>query len=250
MWQFLNSGFQTGSVNMQTDESLALALSRGEGTPTVRVYGWIPWALSLGWNQSQDDIRTKKAESDGIDIVRRPTGGRAVLHARELTYAVVMRVEERSVSEIYRVVSRGLIAGVRRLGIPAGIETGNPPGSSLYRGAACFVSAARFEIKVDGKKIVGSAQRRYTGSGGEDVVLQHGSLLLGGEHRAITDYLVLSEREREDLMVELRERSTDLETILGRTVSFDEAARAILSGFEEAWGMTFQPVPSLEVQNP
>ncbi|MEX2115452.1 MAG: lipoate--protein ligase family protein [Bacteroidota bacterium] len=232
---------------MQTDVSLALALGRGDGIPTVRVYGWAPWALSLGWNQSLDDIRTEKTESDGIDIVRRPTGGRAVLHARELTYSVVMPLEERSVSEIYRIVSQGLIAGVRRLGIHAAIETGIPSGSSLYRGAACFVSTARFEIKVDGKKIVGSAQRRYAGSGGEDVVLQHGSLLLGNDHRTITEYLVLPERERKELAAELRERSTDLETILGRPVLFEEAASAIHSGFEEAWGVTFQPATSLEV---
>jgi lipoate-protein ligase A len=247
MWQFLNSGFQSGSFNMQADESLALAVSRGEGAPTVRVYGWKPWALSLGWNQSPGDIRTEKAESDGVDIVRRPTGGRAVLHAQELTYAVVMPAEGRSVGEVYRLISRGLVAGVKRMGIPAAIETSSPSASSLYRGAACFVSAARFEIKVNGKKIIGSAQRRYAGRDG-DVVLQHGSLLLGEAHRTITEYLVLPEREREELMSELQERSTDLGTILRRPVSFEEAAAAIRSGFEEAWGMTFQTAPSLEEQ--
>lgn len=210
---------------MQTDESLALALGRGEGIPTVRVYGWTPWTLSLGWNQSADDIRTDKAESAGIDIVRRPTGGRAVLHAQELTYAVVLPAEGRSVSDIYRFISRGLIAGVHRLGIPAAIETGSPSASTLYRGAACFVSAARFEIKAGGKKIVGSAQRRYTGRDG-DVVLQHGSILLGPAHKAITEYLVLPERERQELTTELHERSTDLETILGRPVSYNEIGRA------------------------
>lgn len=231
---------------MQTDESLALALGRGEGVPTVRVYAWAPWALSLGWNQPMDDIRVEKAQSDGIDIVRRPTGGRAVLHARELTYSVVMPLEGRSVSEIYRIVSQGLIEGVEDLGVKASIETGNPSASALYRGAACFVSAARFEIKANGKKIVGSAQRRYAGAHGEDVVLQHGSLLLGGEHKTIADYLVLPESECETLTTELRERSTDLETILGRRITFDEAARAIRSGFEKAWGVTFQPATILE----
>ena len=230
---------------MQTDESLALALARGEGVPTVRVYGWAPWALSLGWNQSQDDIRAEKAESDGIDIVRRPTGGRAVLHAQELTYTVVMPAEGRNVGEVYRLISRGLVAGVQRMGIPAAIETSSPSASSLYRGAACFVSAARFEIKVGGKKVIGSAQRRYAGTGG-DVVLQHGSILLGGAHTAITEYLVLPEQEREELATELHERSTDLGAILGRIVSFEEAAAAVRSGFEESWGVTFQTAPSLE----
>ncbi len=235
---------------MQTDESLALALGRGKGISTVRVYGWAPWALSLGWNQSVDDIRAQKAALDGIDIVRRPPGGMAVLHARELTYSVVMPLKGQSAGEVYRNVSRGLVAGVRRMGVHAAIETGNPSGSSHYRGAACFVSAARFEINVDGKKIVGSAQRRYAGLCGEDVVLQHGSLLLGGGHRTITDYLVLPEQEREELAVELRERSTDLETVLGRAVSFDEAALAIRSGFEEAWSITFQSAMYLEANVP
>lgn len=236
---------------MQTDESLALSLCRGVGLPTLRVYGWAPWALSLGWNQSIDEVRVDRAHSDGIDIVRRPTGGRAVLHARELTYSVVMPSEGRSVSEIYRIVSRGLVAGVRRLGVNAVIESGHPSASALYRGAACFISAARYEVNVDGKKIVGSAQRRYAGVQGEDVVLQHGSLLLGGEHRAITKYLALPEAEREHLMAELHDRSTDLETILGRPVPFEEAAGAIQSGFEEAWGVTFRAVsaPTFEPQS-
>jgi lipoate-protein ligase A len=198
-----------------------------------------------------DDIRIDKVQSDGIDIVRRPTGGRAVLHATELTYSVVMPAEGRSVSEIYRIISRGLVAGVRRLGVNAAIENGNPSASALYRGAACFVSAARFEVKVDGKKIVGSAQRRYAGVNGEEVVLQHGSLLLGCEHRSITKYLVLPETEREHLTAELHERSTDLETILGQPVSFDEAALAIQSGFEEAWGVAFgiATAPTFEPQS-
>ncbi len=233
---------------MQTDESLALSLCRGSGLPTLRVYGWSPWALSLGWNQSPDDIRIEEAQSDGLDIVRRPTGGRAVLHAEELTYSVVMPVDGRNVGEIYRIISEGLVAGVRRLGVNATIENGTPSVSALYRGAACFVSAARFEVKVGGKKIVGSAQRRYAGVNRGDVVLQHGSLLLGGEHRNIANYLVLPDAEREHLRVELHERSTDLETLLGHPVSFDEAARAIVSGFEEAWGATFRVAssPTLE----
>lgn len=233
---------------MQIDESLALSLCRGNGVPTLRVYGWAPWALSLGWNQSMDDVRVEKAQSDGIDIVRRPTGGRAVLHARELTYSVVMPLEGRSVNEVYRIVSQGLITGVRRLGVHAAMENGNPSASALYRGAACFVSAARFEVKVHGKKIVGSAQRRYAGASGEDVVLQHGSLLLGGEHRTITEYLALPESERLHLTAELHERSTDLETILGHPVSFDDAARAIQSGFEEAWDVTFRTAPTLTLE--
>jgi lipoate-protein ligase A len=133
------------------------------------------------------------------------------------------------------------------MGIPAAIETSNPSASIVYRGAACFVSAARFEVKVNGKKIIGSAQRRYAGTAGE-VVLQHGSLLLGPAHRAITEYLVFSDRSREELRTELEERSTDLEAILRRPVRFDEAAAAIRSGFEEAWSMIFQTAPSLEGQ--
>lgn len=245
-WTFLESGAGTGQHNMNTDEALALALLRGEGVPTVRVYGWNPWAISLGWNQSLDEILTDRVSADGLDVVRRPTGGRAVLHARELTYSVVMHAEGRGVAEVYRLISEGLLRAVRKLGVNAGIET-RMSDVSAGRSAACFVATARSEIVVGSQKLAGSAQRRYGISGKADVVLQHGSLLLGSEHMRIVEYLRLPEERKSTLREELRRRSTDVSSVLGRIVGFEEAAVAVRQGFEEAWGMRFHsPRPKYE----
>lgn len=238
-WRFLNSGKGPGRVNMETDEGLARALLRGDGFPTIRVYGWSPRTLSLGWNQSPEEVLLDRVEADGIDVIRRPTGGRAVLHADELTYSVVMRAEGKSVGEMYGTISEGLLCAVRRLGVDAAMErrgAGSEGGSGI-RSAACFVAAAKSEIVVGGRKLVGSAQRRYGAPGREDVVLQHGSLLLGDDHIRIVEYLRMSEDMRETLWRELRRRSTNLSAELGRRVPFEEAAAAVKEGFEEAWGV-------------
>ena len=92
-WRFENTGTSSGVFNMEYDEALARTLMDGSGNPTIRVYGWQPYAISLGWNQSLDEIDVERTKSEGVDVVRRPTGGRAILHANELTYSVVMQVK-------------------------------------------------------------------------------------------------------------------------------------------------------------
>ncbi|MGD1044267.1 MAG: lipoate--protein ligase family protein [Bacteroidota bacterium] len=241
-WRFENTGVRSGVFNMEYDVALARALVDGTGYSTLRVYGWRPSAISLGWNQSMDEIDLTKTSAAGIDVVRRPTGGRAILHANELTYSVVMRVHNKNVLTIYDDISRALVAGLQELGAPVAIEKSQPHFPSLYRTAsavACFSSTGRYEIKCDGKKLVGSAQRRYAAVDGEEVVLQHGSILLGSEHKRIVEFLNLpSEEQRVALMRELDEKTTELSTILNRTVKFDETADAILHGFRKAWSIS------------
>ena len=142
-----------------------------------------------------------KHQSAGIDVVRRPTGGRAILHANELTYSVVMQVRGKNVLNVYEDISRALIVGLQELGASVAIEKSQPHFPSLYRSSssvACFSSAGRYEIKYNGKKLVGSAQRRYAVVNGEEVVLQHGSILLGSEHKQIVDYLNFPSEEQRD----------------------------------------------------
>ena len=248
-WQFIDNGFSDGRTNMKADEDLARRLVEASGLPTVRVYGWNPPAISLGWNQSKDEILHEKARREGVDVVRRPTGGRAILHAGELTYCVVMSVAEgTSVSEVYRHVSEGLLAGLEDLGVSASLEKSQPHFPSLYRNpdsVSCFVSSARHEIKVSGRKLVGSAQRRYRGRDAREIVLQHGSILIDPSHRAIVRYLALDEDRRASMAQLLRERTTDLSEILERTVSFEEVAEAIRKGMERAWEIEFDDSPEL-----
>jgi len=241
-WRFENTGVRSGVFNMEYDEALARALVDGVGNSTIRVYGWHPFAISLGWNQSMDDIDLGKTSAAGIDVVRRPTGGRAIMHANELTYSVVMLVHGKNVLSVYEDISRALIAGLRELGAPIAIEKSQPHFPSLYRhtaSRACFSSTGRYEIKCDGKKLVGSAQRRYAVVEGEEVVLQHGSILLGPEHKQIVDFLnIPSEEQRVALRQELDEKTTELSTVLQRIITVDETVDAILNGFRNAWSIS------------
>lgn len=243
-WIFLDTGHHSGKFNMEFDESLVRALAAGTGTSTVRVYGWRPPAISLGWNQRLEEIDEAKAQDEGIDIVRRPTGGRAILHSDELTYSVTMLSEAKNVSVVYNDISRALVQGLKTLGVEASLEKSQPHFPSLYRAsssAACFSSSARYEVQIDGRKLIGSAQRRYVGQNGKDIVLQHGSILLGSDHRRLVRYLkALNDFERESLKKDFEEKTIDLSTALGRKIPFEECSRAIKTGFEKAWGIGFE----------
>lgn len=247
-WRFLNTGFRSGAFNMTFDQNLARQLEEERFNPVLRVYGWNPSAISVGMNQQFEEFDLTKLRRSGIDIVRRPTGGKAILHSNELTYSVAMRLEVRTPKEIYRLISEGLIEGVRLLGIHAELAGADNHFRQISReptSIPCFTSSAKCEILVNGKKLIGSAQRRYG-----PVILQHGSLLLGPQHRGISGFLSESAQETKSIIEEhLLDRTTDVETILGRQVSFEEAASAIRQGFETVMGISFpefhEPVPLL-----
>ncbi|MBI3787146.1 MAG: lipoate--protein ligase family protein [Ignavibacteriales bacterium] len=240
-WHFENTGCHTAAFNMEYDERLARLLVEGGEIGTVRVYGWKPAAISLGWNQSLEEIDAAKCSQAGVDIVRRPTGGRAILHSDELTYSVTMVSTRASVLSAYNEISNALVCGLRRLGVDVSLEKSQPHFPSLYRTAsskACFTSSARYEIGVGGRKLVGSAQRRYACSHGE-VILQHGSILLGPDHKRMVDFLAIDDTARAFIGQDLNDKTTDLGSILQRTITFEEIAPMIRLGFEEAWGIRF-----------
>ena len=233
-WRLLNTGHADGATNMAVDEAILLAVAQGKAPPTLRFYGWQPPCLSIGYNQSAGEVDVERCRERGVDFVRRPTGGRAVLHADELTYSVVAPQDEPRVAggviESYRRLSQGLIAGLRALGVGAvQAEEWTPQlaavGARASSGvrqigdgekpAACFHVPSAYEIAVGGRKLVGSAQVRRRGC-----VLQHGALPLVGDVARILDFLRVPGGRRE----ELRERVTSLELALGRVVPSDEAA--------------------------
>jgi len=243
-WRFKNTGFQSGIFNMRYDEDLAARLQRNEITPTIRIYGWKPWAISLGYNQKESEINFRKCEEDGIDVVRRATGGRAILHAHEVTYSVVMYAEERSISEIYSDISNALVAGLQAIHPEIEMEMSQPHFPTLYRKAEsfpCFSSSARYEIQINGRKLVGSAQRRFTSQEFPEVVLQHGSILLGPQHKRLATYFNNTDSESlRKIESDFDQKTIDLETVAGRSVSFEEVGEAILKGFEKEWGITME----------
>jgi len=249
-WQFLNTGARSGVYNMDFDVRLAEQLLQGETGPTVRVYGWKPWAISLGHHQSDSDIDSKKCEEYGFDIVRRPTGGRAILHANEVTYSVVMPANDKGITEIYSMISRALVNGLKTLCPAVSYETSQPNFASLYKrqeSIPCFSSSARYEVQINGKKLVGSAQRRFSRDGTE-VVLQHGSILLGPEHRLLTEVLHLSSDDvKKKIAEDIDQKTVDLSTAMNRTVTFDETVEAILAGFRNELGIRFEHLGKVSV---
>ena len=242
-WRFLNTGFHSGMFNMEFDKDLAAEFEEHHTDEAVlRFYGWKPHAISIGFHQEFEDFDLHALRAGGIDIVRRPTGGKAIFHAHELTYSVVHPLEHTSPKEIYRFIHEGLLAGLQIMGIKAELCEGDPLYRERFRDPSsvpCFSSSAKSEIQFNGRKLVGSAQRRFG-----KTVLQHGSLLLNSHHRRITDFLAPCLQESQGSLEEHLEKHTvDAAEILGRIVSFEEAASTMKRGFEHFLGMTFDEVP-------
>ena len=178
--------------------------------PVLRIYRWEPAAVTIGYNQDQDDFDAAAIAAAGYDLVRRPTGGRAILHADELTYAVIGSspgpVFGASLHETYMKINEALLEFLRELGIEADISTGESRDEA--RGLVCFRSAGKHEVSVAGRKIIGSAQRRTAG-----VFLQHGSILAGPRHLDLPAFLG---RDSAAARAELAAVTTDLGQLLGR----------------------------------
>ncbi len=237
---FVESGIGRGAAQMQLDEALARAFLSpvlrdliGENVVLIRFYGWSPPAISLGFNQPQTAFDLAKLAADGIDLVRRPTGGRAVFHIDELTYAAVLRLEK-SPAEHYADINRALSAGLELLGVVTAFQKQQPNFRERYAFASsvpCFTASARYELEIDGRKLVGSAQRRFG-----TVLLQHGSLMLTPKHRDLTRYLSITDPTvLADIRQELEAKTTSVSDVLGRTPSYNELCRALKAGFEVAW---------------
>jgi lipoate-protein ligase A len=186
-WRLLLDGAAHGARNMAVDEALLLAADHDGATPVLRFYSWQPACLSLGRFQRCSELAaSSRAVRDGVagrDWVRRPTGGRAVWHCREVTYALVLREanlppDARGVAGAYRYLSSALVAGLAQLGVGAEQAPADDAASRhrAQRQANCFANATRSDFVVDGRKLIGSAQCRRNGA-----VLQHGSLLLAIE---------------------------------------------------------------------
>jgi lipoate-protein ligase A len=234
-----------GAWNMALDEILMETVASGESPPTLRFYQWQPPCLSLGKRQPLDGVDLAACGRDGVDVVRRATGGWAILHSDELTYSIAVRPDDPraagAILDAYRKLSQGLVAGLRLLGIPAEM---NPvtPGGTHNASAACFETPSAYEITASGRKLIGSAQVRPNGR-----VLQHGSLPLHGDIARVARYLAFpDEAERAALAAHLRERAATVTELLGRAVPFAEAGAALSRGFAAALNLELVPGESSE----
>jgi lipoate-protein ligase A len=234
-WRLLVTEPLDGPTNMAIDEAVLRGRIAATAPPTVRFYGWTPATVSLGYAQPLEERMDRTRTRLGLGLVRRPTGGSAILHATpdgEVTYAVVARADDfpgaGDVLETYRVLGAGLAAGLVRLGarvelvpLVRGRGAGAPP-------RFCFARTGAYELAISGKKVAGSAQRRQGGA-----FLQHGSILLDLDPARVRAVFP----EDEDPLRAV----TTLGTTLGRRVGFDEAVAALAPALGEALGGPLAP---------
>lgn len=250
-WRLIYDLPTAGRYNMAIDEAILLAVGAGRTLPTLRLYAWEPPCLSLGYGQKASDVDFARASALGWDVVRRPTGGRAILHTDELTYSVTLPagdpIAAGDVVESYRRLSRALVAGLEKLGVsPQADRRAERAGGG---GAVCFETPSHYEITVGGRKLIGSAQVRR-----QEGILQHGSLPLCGDLGRINEALVYpDEAARENAKPQVRARAATLAEAVyaltpdpprrgmeGKEISWRAAADAIVEGFAETFEITFE----------
>jgi lipoate-protein ligase A len=233
-WRLIRSQAADGATNMAIDEAILRGVASGDAPPTLRLYSWDPPCLSLGRGQPVDDVDRQAVRAAGYDLVRRPTGGRAILHIDELTYSLIVPEEDPRVAggvvESYRRLSAGLVRGLERLGVEE-IVADERLENRGHEGPVCFEQPSDYEITVGGRKLVGSAQMRARG-----VVLQHGALPLYGDIARICPLLASHPDPSQ-----VHARAAAVDKVLGRAVTWDEAAEALAEGFAEALNLTLEP---------
>lgn len=224
---------------MAVDESILEHAGRGDALPTFRLYAWDPPCLSLGHAQPFADVDTVRLQAYGWEVVRRMTGGRAILHTDELTYSVCGQSDEPTLAgtllESYNRLAGALLAAVQNLGLLVEMKENKADNGGIPN-PVCFEVPSTYEITADGKKLIGSAQARR-----KDGVLQHGSLPLTGDLTRICQALVFpDESAREAAIGRLLARATTVESVLGREIAWETAAQAFVRAFEAQLGLKLE----------
>ncbi|REB10046.1 lipoate--protein ligase family protein [Sporosarcina sp. BI001-red] len=244
-WNYIQSGKCLPSFNMALDEALLDWHSKGEIGPVLRFYEWEPATLSIGYFQSvSKEIDMEAVQQYGLGFVRRPTGGRGVLHEQELTYSVIVSEDypdmPETVTEAYRVISGGLLEGFRNLGLEASFSVPSEQVAEQLKrpkSGVCFDTSSWYELVVEGKKVAGSAQTRQKG-----VILQHGAILLSLDvDKLVSLFKFESEEIREQVRKGLPEKAVAIDRLSDRDITVAECSLAFSNGFEKALGIELIP---------
>jgi len=240
----IDTGQMDGERNMAFDRRMMEAMADGrfrrefgEGSCLWRFYGWRPHAVSLGYNQDPSSIDLERCRREGVDVVRRPTGGRAVLHAEEFTYSFLSDSSLPN-AELYRHVHEVLRAALLGLGVRAEFSRSSLPPRGVSAPVACFAASARHELQVGGRKLVGSAQRR---SG--RVLLQHGSLPFSRHGMDLSRFVrETGEGDAGAVREEMLRKTVSLEEILGYIPSYRRLLGLMLAALETHGGAVSGPI--------
>ena len=253
IWNFINTGSKNPYYNMAMDEALLNFVSRGEIDPVIRFYTWNPATLSIGYFQRlQKEIDIDKVKEKGYGLVRRQTGGRGVLHDKELTYSVIVPESHpnmpSTVTEAYKIISQGLLEGFKNLGFETyfAIPRSKEERDKLKqpRSSVCFDAPSWYELVVEGRKIAGSAQTRQKG-----VILQHGSIL---QDIDIDDLFDMFKFKNERLKAKMKEnfvqKAVAINDISNQHITLNEMENAFKSGFKKGLNIDFKPLELTEKQ--
>ncbi|HII1484108.1 TPA: lipoate--protein ligase family protein [Staphylococcus aureus] len=252
-WNFINTGSKDPYYNMAMDEALLNFVSRGEIDPVIRFYTWNPATLSIGYFQRlQKEIDIDKVKEKGFGLVRRQTGGRGVLHDKELTYSVIVPESHpnmpSTVTEAYRVISQGLLEGFKNLGFDTYFAVPKTPEEPQKlkqpRSSVCFDAPSWYELVVEGRKIAGSAQTRQKG-----VILQHGSILQDIDIDELFDmFIYKNERLKLKMKEAFVEKAVAINDISDEHITISQMEEAFEKGFKKGLNIELKPLELTEAQ--
>jgi lipoate---protein ligase len=219
-WRLVKHIETNGAMQMAIDEAMLVARSKGLVPNTLRFFSWKPVCLSIGYFQSlEKEIDVKKTKEQGVDIVRRYTGGGAVLHDKELTYTLAVNEKDVSLNIIksYEIICSAIIRGLKKLNIKSEFKPIN-------------------DILVGNKKISGNAQTRKKG-----VLMQHGTILIDVDVKKMFSLLKVPDEKIKDKMIKtVEERVTSIQKEIGQEVRMEKLSEMIRRGFEEVFGVEFE----------
>ncbi len=239
MMRFIDTGKNNGAMDMAIDEAL-LIMEKEEGfPPALRVYKFVPPTLSIGYFQSMKrEVNLIRCRDMGFDYVRRPTGGRAVLHDKELTYSVTVayphRILEMSLLDSYHYLCKSIITAINSLGGKAYFSNRE---DNEISSPSCFAAPTFSDILLNGKKVVGSAQMRSSYG-----LLQHGSILYHVDVEQIFCCLNIDADKRKKIVELSKRKISSLSDELGKEITFDLIKKALKNGMEELIGEPLIPV--------
>jgi lipoate-protein ligase A len=235
-WRVLISGKMDPFLNMGLDEAIYIGVGEESSLPTIRFYDWEPASFSCGYNQDiEKELDFNRLVKSDYGFVRRPTGGRMVLHEDEVTYAVIARLEGAmggNILDTYMRISSALAAGLKKMDIDVELSRGELSRQEQKKSAnPCFTSTSRFELSYKRKKLVGSAQTRNSRA-----FLQHGSILRTKDQKVVAEFVPgITDDDRLRLSALLERRTISLEKILGQELDFQKVVDSLLQGFSTAW---------------
>lgn len=249
MFRLFIDDFSNAAMNMALDETLLRQQINNSLPPSIRFYRWKPAALSVGCLQKvQDEIDLEMCRKHDIDFVRRPTGGKAVLHDDELTYSITIPASHRKmggsgVVDSYLTISKALVRALHLCGIKCSIAPKIVPGQAKRGTKICFETPSTYEVIADNKKIIGSAQLRDQG-----VILQHGSVPIDWDPEKIFDVMGIPKEGRELYHNKFHERATTITKELGYRVDFEELIPCFVRGFEDTFDVELTPTVYSKVE--